>query len=179
MFRNINFVRHLIRFILCFDRRNGLMVHISNVMQYVGYVLIFSRTIVQLVSWDESWRVMVHQEIISLGESFNLSGSLMIQMTFQYRWKTIETGPWDSLRRFNSRGKKYNNYGEKTRPFPNWPLNTGSNVVRLVFSPKNLRRNTCFSTVVEFVCFSTVVEFVCFCAYWTFSKNDSNSFLLK
>ena len=50
IFRNINFVRHLIRFILCFDRRNGLMVHISNVMQYVDYVMIFSRTIVQLVS---------------------------------------------------------------------------------------------------------------------------------
>ena len=66
-------------------------------MQYVEYVMIFSRTIVQLVSEDESWRVMVHQEIISLGESFNLSGSLMIQKTFQCRWKTIETGPWDSL----------------------------------------------------------------------------------
>ena len=42
-------------------------------------------------------KIRLKKEIISLGESFNLSGSLMIQMTFQYRRKTIETGPWDSL----------------------------------------------------------------------------------
>ena len=173
IFRNINFVRHLIRFILCFDRRNGLMDS-----QFKRYAIRWLRNDIFQNNCSTSfirWKL----------ESDGTSGNHFPWWKFLPLRKGNDTSD-RSIQVEDNRdrplglthsgaltvdwGENCNNYGERTLHFPNWPLNIGSNVVRLVFSPKNSRRNTCFWTV---------VEFVCFCAYWTFSKNGSNSFLLK